>query len=84
MLKLLPILLFPKFSFQKKNLRSILYNLIYNAIKFAKEDTTPEIFIKTEEAGEFTLLSVKDNGIGIEPEKKEENIFKIHPLETTI
>jgi len=74
----------PEIQFSKKNLRSILYNLIYNAIKFAKEDTTPEIFIKTEEAGEFTLLSVKDNGIGIEPEKKEEIFSKFTRLKPHI
>lgn len=71
-------------KFSKKNLRSILYNLIFNAIKFSKDDTTPEIFIKTEEAEEFTLLSIKDNGVGIEPEKKEEIFSKFTRLKPHI
>ncbi|MGM0582708.1 MAG: PAS domain-containing protein [Bacteroidota bacterium] len=71
-------------QFSKKNLRSILYNLIFNAIKFSKTDITPEIFIKTEEAGEFTLLSVKDNGIGIEPEKEKEIFSKFTRLKPHI
>lgn len=66
------------FYFSKKNLRSILYNLMSNAIKFTVEGRTPEIFIKTEKYGDFTILSVKDNGVGIEAEKQKEifSIFK--------
>ncbi|WMN10836.1 ATP-binding protein [Marivirga salinae] len=74
----------PEIQFSKKNLRSILYNLIFNAIKFSKNGTTPEIFIKTEESGEYSLLSVKDNGVGIEPEKKEEIFSKFTRLKPHI
>ncbi|WP_296620386.1 PAS domain-containing protein [Marivirga sp.] len=77
-------ILVPEIQFSKKNLRSILYNLIFNSIKFSKDDTTPEIFIKTEEAGEFTLISVTDNGVGIEPEKKEEIFSKFSRLKPHI
>lgn len=64
--------------FSKKNLRSILYNLLSNAIKFTTEGKTPEIFIKTEKQEAYTLLSVKDNGVGIDPEKQKDifSIFK--------
>lgn len=73
-------ILVPEIQFSKKNLRSILYNLLSNAIKYSKPDTTPEIFIKTEEAGPFTLLSVNDYGVGIEPEKKDEIFSKFTRL----
>ncbi len=65
-------------TFSKKNLRSILYNLLSNAIKFTPEGKTPEIFIKTEKQEAYTLLSVKDNGVGIETEKQKDifSIFK--------
>jgi two-component system, OmpR family, phosphate regulon sensor histidine kinase PhoR len=63
--------LVPEIQFSKKNLRSILYNLLSNAIKHSRPDTAPEIFIRTEEAGQFTLISVKDNGVGIAPDKKD-------------
>lgn len=65
-------------NFSKKNLRSILYNLLCNAIKFTEEGKSPEIHIKTEKQEEYTLLSVKDNGVGIEPEKQKDifSIFK--------
>lgn len=64
--------------FSKKNVRSILYNLLSNAMKYVVEGRTPEIFIKTQNSGDFTVLSVADNGIGIEAEKQKEifSIFK--------
>ncbi|MXV16633.1 chemotaxis protein CheB [Hufsiella ginkgonis] len=52
--------------FSKKNLRSILFNLVSNAIKF-RGDALPMIVIRTVEEGGFKVLSVKDNGIGMSP-----------------
>lgn len=66
----------PTLIFSRKNLRSIMYNLLSNAIKFTAKEKTPEIFIKTEEQEEYTLLTIKDNGVGIEAEKQKD-IFTI-------
>ncbi len=63
--------------FSIKNCRSILYNLINNAIKFKSPDRPPEIVITTKELPEYILLSVKDNGIGI-PKSKIAGIFKMY------
>jgi PAS domain S-box-containing protein len=54
-------------QFSRKNLRSVLYNLINNAIKYRDPNRTPEIFISTffSEAREL-VLTVSDNGLGIE------------------
>lgn len=70
--------------FSRKNLRSILYNLLSNAIKFAVPGKTPEIFINTEEREEYTLLSVRDNGIGIEEIKKKDIFSKFKRLQPQI
>lgn len=59
-----------EFNFIRKNLRSIVYNLLSNAIKYKSLDRLPEIFIKTEESKESIILSIKDNGLGIEDSKK--------------
>jgi len=74
----------PEVLFSTKNLRSIMYNLLSNAIKFAAPERTPEVFIKTETKGEYTLLSVKDNGIGIEEEKQSEIFSKFSRLRTNV
>jgi two-component system CheB/CheR fusion protein len=55
--------------FSRKNLRSLLYNLISNAIKFKSPERIPEIHISTYRKEEFLVLQVKDNGIGIESDK---------------
>lgn len=52
----------------------LLQNLIENSLKFSK--TTPEIQISSELAGDNYIISVKDKGIGIEPQYFE-RIFRI-------
>ncbi|MFC7000059.1 sensor histidine kinase [Rufibacter roseus] len=55
----------------RKNVRSIVFNLLSNAIKYKSPDRSPLIRIKTEISEGFTMLSVSDNGIGIEQDKIE-------------
>lgn len=55
--------------FAKKNLRSIMLNLITNAIKFNVPDRNPEIMIRTEKIDIYTLLTITDNGIGISKDR---------------
>ena len=51
-------------------LMRVFQNLIDNAIKF-KGDKTPIINIRVKEEGEKVVISVEDNGIGIESKYKE-------------
>src|SRR5690606_30438494 len=62
--------------FTKKNLRSILYNLIVNSLKYSSEDKIPEIKISTLRTEEGIILSISDNGMGI-PENQLEKIFSL-------
>ncbi len=73
-------LMVPDLHFSRKNLRSILYNLLSNAIKYATPGKTPEIAVHTEDSGDFILLSVQDNGVGIEEEKQQEIFSKFTRL----
>ncbi len=52
-------------------LKSVLQNLIVNAIKFKKKDTRPVIEVSAFDLGKEFLFVVKDNGIGIEKEYYE-------------
>lgn len=63
--------------FPKKYLRSIILNLITNAIKFCSPDRQPEIMIKTEMVDNFIRLTVKDNGIGIDQDRLD-FIFRMY------
>jgi two-component system, sensor histidine kinase len=51
--------------FARKNLRSILYNLLTNAIKYKAAGRQPEISVTTDKVDEYIRLSVRDNGLGI-------------------
>ncbi|SIT83762.1 PAS domain-containing protein [Pontibacter indicus] len=53
--------------FSEKNMRSVLYNLLSNAIKYRDPDRTPVVKISCEKAGDYTLLKVQDNGLGMKP-----------------
>ncbi|MEP7317256.1 MAG: ATP-binding protein [Panacibacter sp.] len=73
-----------KINFSRRKLRSIVYNLVNNAIKFKSPDRKPEIFIKTELENESIVISVKDNGIGIEESKYDAIFSKYYRLENEI
>lgn len=64
----------PEIQFSKKNLRSILFNLVSNAVKYRSPDRQPEVIIRTEKANNYVMLSIQDNGLGI-PESKKQSIF---------
>jgi len=51
-------------------------NLLSNAIKFRRKDVPLKIHISAEERSGEWVISVKDNGIGIDPKHKEQ-IFRI-------
>ena len=58
-------------------LRLLFQNLITNAIKFRKADTTPKVDISVRQDQQLGyVFAVKDNGIGID-EKNQEQIFEI-------
>ncbi|MFN3403023.1 MAG: sensor histidine kinase [Cytophagaceae bacterium] len=57
--------------------KSILYNLISNAIKYRSPERNPEIYISTENSEEYTLLNIKDNGLGIDLNKNRHKLFTI-------
>lgn len=61
--------------FSRNNLRSILYNLLRNSIKYKKEGKPLMIVVSTIKRNDHILLQVKDNGIGIAGEHQED-IFK--------
>ncbi|MBN8854127.1 MAG: hypothetical protein BGO55_07020 [Sphingobacteriales bacterium 50-39] len=62
--------------FPKAYLDSIFYNLLSNAIKYRQKDKPPVIFIGTTALNGHVVLTVKDNGIGIDMQKHGHEIFK--------
>lgn len=63
-------------TFAEKNLRSILYNLISNAVKYRSPERDPRVHISCRKIPGFAVLCVQDNGLGIDL-KQEKKLFSM-------
>jgi len=61
-----------------KYLDNILNHLISNSIKFKNNDKNCFIIFSSYQDKEFTVLSIEDNGIGIDLERHNHKIFGMH------
>lgn len=66
----------PTLYFSIKNFKSVMHNLISNAIKYRSPERAPEILVSMKKVDTQTHLSVSDNGIGI-PYDKQDKIFSM-------
>lgn len=71
-------------TFSRRKLRTIIYNLINNAIKFKAPDRQPQVVVSTSKENDFIVISVKDNGIGIEESKFDAIFSKYYRVENAI
>ena len=58
----------------KKNLRSVVYNLLSNALKYRDPNRPPEVHIWCGQTPGYSFFSVQDNGMGIDP-KEQDKVF---------
>jgi PAS domain S-box-containing protein len=67
----------PEICMSQTHLQQVFQNLISNALKYRK-DEPPEIHVSATYQGSVWRFSVRDNGIGIDPEYKEKifGVFK--------
>lgn len=68
----------PRVQISPVHLQQIFQNLISNAIKYRRPNAAPAVHISSARDGRFWRFSVRDNGIGIDPQYKEKifGIFK--------
>lgn len=59
-------------------MRSILHNLLSNALKFRRPDVKSHIIFETAWEDGKKVLYVKDNGLGIDLERHGDNLFKLY------
>jgi PAS domain S-box-containing protein len=76
-----------KTDFQKQHLEfphiyleSIFYNMISNSLKYTKEGVAPVIEITSREEYGKTILTFKDNGLGIDLNEHGHNMFKLNKV----
>jgi PAS domain S-box-containing protein len=60
----------PNVLFSEKNLRSVVFNLLSNGLKYRSPDRPPHIALRTWSEGEYTVLEVEDNGLGLDANSK--------------
>lgn len=70
-------------TFVRRKLRSIIYNLLNNAIKYAHPERKPDILIRSYLEDEFMVICVLDNGIGISKVDRESIFEKFRQVELT-
>jgi signal transduction histidine kinase len=62
--------------YPKAYLENILYNLVSNSLKYNRPGIAPEIKIAVTKRAGKVIISVKDNGLGIDMERYADRVFK--------
>lgn len=68
----------PQLITNKAYLESILLNLLTNSIKYKSENRKLKISITAEQIDNKTILTFKDNGIGIDLERNRDKVFGLY------
>jgi len=61
--------------FPPLHMKSILQNMLSNAIKYAKEGEPPKIDVSTAVEDAFIVLTIKDQGIGLDLQRYGDRVF---------
>ena len=64
-------------TFSEKNLRSVVYNLLSNALKYHHPDRVPEVRIACYPQATEMVLEVQDNGLGLDLAQGQEKLFAL-------
>lgn len=70
--------------YSRRKLRSIVYNLVNNSIKFHSPDKAPIISITTNKEKKYVVITIKDNGIGIDKSEHKSVFSKYSRVENTV
>lgn len=65
-------------SYNPAYMESILLNVIFNAIRYSHPDRKPIVEINCYKDGNYLVLQVSDNGIGIDMEKYSDELFGMY------
>lgn len=69
-----------KVEYNKQYLQNIFENFISNAIRYASKERQPEMLISAYKEENKTILSFKDNGLGMDLEKYGHKLFGLHKV----
>ncbi|UOQ51613.1 PAS domain-containing protein [Hymenobacter cellulosivorans] len=61
--------------FSEKNLRSVVYNLLSNALKYRAPDRPPRVRIRAWPQADYQVLAIEDNGLGLDLTQRQDKLF---------
>ncbi|MBF9141907.1 sensor histidine kinase [Hymenobacter properus] len=64
----------PAVMFSEKNLRSVVFNLLSNALKYRAPGRQPQVHLRARPEGAGVVLEVQDNGLGLDA-ASEQKLF---------
>ncbi|AMJ65533.1 sensor histidine kinase [Hymenobacter sp. PAMC 26628] len=67
----------PALPYVRSNLRTILLNLLANALKYCHPGRAPQVWLRTLWAAGQPVLEVQDNGLGINLERHGNELFQL-------
>jgi signal transduction histidine kinase len=62
-------------TFSEKNLRSVVYNLLSNALKYHHPDRKPHVRVAYRTQETYQVLEVQDNGLGLDLTQGQAKLF---------
>ena len=71
-------------TFSEKNLRSVVFNLLSNALKYRHPDRPPHVRVRARLDGAFAVLEVRDNGLGFDVSRQAQLFAMFQRLHTHV
>jgi PAS domain S-box-containing protein len=67
----------PSLYFSRVNLKSIVYNLVSNAVKYHAPGRQPQVHLQTHLTEEYLVLTIQDNGLGLDLDRHGAKLFQM-------
>lgn len=67
----------PEVPYVRSNLRTVLLNLVANALKYRHPDRRPQVVLRTRRAAGQPVLEVQDNGLGLDLANHGQELFQL-------
>ncbi|QJX46621.1 response regulator [Hymenobacter taeanensis] len=67
----------PEVEFVRSSLRTVLLNLVANAVKYRHPNRAAQVQLRSRRAGGYAVLEVQDNGLGLDLERHGAELFQL-------
>lgn len=67
----------PEVEFVRSSLRTVLLNLVANAVKYRHPSRAAQVRLRSRQAGRYAVVEVQDNGLGLDLERHGAELFQL-------